>query len=327
MPMPENQGNTVDINENDGTSFKMEDLSGLDIFQELGFEAEAEKTAPEKELSEAELVQAYSGALDGLCRIFEQIFKKHALDGDVLSTKESALLGKRTEAFLAAQDKLEKQMDGKEEIGDIRAQDLIRAQVMQDAGLLNPEEDRKFRITVMSISGSDQQPEFMEKLTKFHDSLMQKMGGFFAESPAMSGILNGLDKAVHATHKLMCGISPQPMLLMPGLLATARQPEMMNGIAGFAAMNRPLVMLRFHQLPMNVKQKLEREGIAKASGLKKNEVPTEIVEIHLRKDGDKIKGWYRHKRKPQNQPAMQQQTVQAEPAKSTVRERKSGKAL
>ena len=282
----------------------------FDIFKELGFdEFEEQQAAAEAEpVDEETLAREHGKQFRKLCDTFDALYRKHALDGGELSTKEAEMLKSQTEAFLETARRLHKPAAAGTASDGIRPQDMIRQQVLHDAGLLNPEEEEKFRINIIAIRSSEKQPDFADKLLGFHDNLMQKLGGVFAENPAISGILNGLNKAVHATHNLMCGISTQPMGLMAGLLARSREPEMMNGVAGYVSMNKPLVVLRYHQLPIDMRQQLERDSIAKAGGLKRAQVPMEIVELRLRDDGNRIKGYYRHKKqKLQNQNRKAQQ--------------------
>ncbi len=325
MPKPDNQENEFEVD-------NREDLADLDIFQALGFENyEKPEPEPEKEVDQATLAREFRKSLKGLCRSFDEIYKKHALDDGELSSEEAALLQERTEAFLAAQDRMAKHMDWKPVPIDVRPQDLIRQQVLHDEGLLSPGEEEKFRITVYSIRNGERQLEFADKLLGFHDNLMQKLGGLFAENPVLTSMLHGLNKAVHATHNLMCALSRQPMIAMTGLLGASRRPEMRNGIAGYVAMNKPLVVLRFHQLPMDTKQQLEREGIAKASGLKRSQVPADVVEIRLEKRGNEIKASYRHKPRKLRNTAKQQKRPQIPGSlsekNSSRKSKESGKAL
>lgn len=296
----------------------------FDIFKELGFDeyAENQAAAEAEPVDEETLAREHEARFRKLCGTFDALYRKHAMDGGTLTTKEAEMLKTQTEDFLQAARKLHKPVAAGSALSGIRPQDMIRQQVLHDEGLLNPEEEEKFRVNIIAIRSSDQQPEFADKLMGFHDNLMQKLGGLFVENPSISGMLNGLNKALHATHNLMCGISAQPTEQMSGLLDRSREPEMMNGVAGYVSVNRPLVILRYHQLPMDTRQQLERDSIAKAGGLKRAQVPMEIVELRLREDGNRIKSYYRHKRKAQSRLTMQQ-TVQAESAKSAARERKS----
>ncbi len=296
----------------------------FDIFKELGFdEFEEQQAAAEAEpVDEETLAREHGKQFRRLCDTFDALYRKHALDGGELTTQEAALLKSRTEEFLETARRLYKPAAADTALDGIRPQDMIRQQVLHDEGMLNPEEEEKFRINIIAIRSSEKQPDFADKLLGFHDNLMQKLGGVFSENPAISGILNGLNKAVHATHNLMCGISTQPMGLMAGLLARSREPEMMNGVAGYVSMNKPLVVLRYHQLPVDMRQQLERDSIAKAGGLKRAQVPMEIVELRLRDDGNRIKGYYRHKkRKLQNQKAQ----LKAQNAKKLQTKEASGK--
>ncbi len=329
MPKPDNQQNEFEVDDR-------EDLADLDIFQALGFgdyKKSEPEPEPEKEVDQATLAREFDKSLKGLCQCFDTIYQKHALDDGELSSEEAALLQERTEAFLAAQDRMTAHMDWKPLPSGVRPQDLIRQQVLQDEGLLNPDEDEAFRITIMDIRNGDQQDMFTDKLLGYHDNLLQKLGDIFAGNPMITGVLHGLNKAIHATDRLLCAIAPRPLSLMPDLLASSRRPEMMNGMAGYVAMNKPLVVLRFHQLPMDTKQKLEMEGIAKASGLKRSQIPADVVEIRLEQRGNEIKASYRHKpRKLRN--ATKQQKYQQIPrslsernANSSRKSKESGKAL
>ncbi len=306
-----------------------ENNDDFDIFKELGFDEYTENQAAEaaEPVDEEALAREHGKQFRKLCDTFDALYRKHAMDGGELTTKEAEMLKRQTEDFLQTARQLYKPVAAGGELTGIRPQDMIRQQVLHDEGLLNPEEEEKFRINIITIRSSEKQPDFAEKLLGFHDNLLQKLGGVFSENPAISGILNGLNKAVHATHNLMCGISTQPTGLMAGLLARSREPEMMNGIAGYAAMNKPLVILRYHQLPMDTRQQLERDSIAKAGGLKRAQVPMEIVELRLRDDGQRIKGYYRHKKqKLQNRKAQQLQAKNLGASKAAEKQNKRQKS-
>ena len=279
----------------------------FDIFKELGFDEYAENQAAEEAepVDEETLARERGKQFRKLCDTFDALYRKHAVDGEPLSQKETELLKAQTDALFKSARKMQKPLMTVNP-AEIRPKDMIRQQVLHDQGMLNPEEEEKFRTYVITLRDSEKQPDFVDKLLNFHDNLIQKLGNIFSENPVISAIMNGLNKVVHATHNLMCGIVPQPWVMLPPLIDRSRQPELQNGTAGYASMNKPQVLLRYHQLPIDMRQQLERDSIAKAGGLKRAEVPMEIVEIRLRDDGNRIKGYYRHKKlKAQNRQKVQ----------------------
>ena len=279
----------------------------FDIFKELGFDEYAENQAAEEAepVDEETLARERGKQFRKLCDTFDALYRKHALDGEPLSKKETELLKAQTDAIFETARKMQKPLMTVDP-AEIRPKDMIRQQVLHDQGMLNPEEEEKFRTCVITLRDSEKQSDFVDKLLSFHDNLIQKLGNVFSENPVISAIMNGLNKVVHATHNLMCGIAQEPWAMLPPLIDRSRQPELQNGTAGYASMNKPHVVLRYHQLPIDMRQQLERDSIAKAGGLKRAEVPMEIVEIRLRDDGNRIKGYYRHKKlKAQNRQKVQ----------------------